>query len=104
MLMATIDESNVHHMKVTASGQVSVPAAVRRRWGTSRVRITDEGDRLIIEPAPENPFADLIGILAGEISMTTDEMEAEERAAEAERDRRKWPQFADEVDAEEDRT
>lgn len=93
MLMATIDGPKVHHMKVTASGQVSVPAEVRRRWGTTRVRITDEGDRLIIEPASENPFADLIGILAGEVTMTYDEMEAEERAAERERNRRKWPQF-----------
>jgi AbrB family looped-hinge helix DNA binding protein len=52
-------------MKVTTAGQVSVPAEVRRRWATSRVKITDEGDRLIIEPEPENRFADLVGVLAG---------------------------------------
>ena len=49
MSMATIDGSKVHHMKVTASGQVSVPAEVRRRWDTTRVRIVDEGHRLVIE-------------------------------------------------------
>jgi bifunctional DNA-binding transcriptional regulator/antitoxin component of YhaV-PrlF toxin-antitoxin module len=89
-------------MKVTASGQVSVPAEVRRRWDTTRVKITDEGDRLVIEPEPENPFEGLLGSLRGELSATWDEMEAEERASERERHRRKWPQFP-EGDPEEDR-
>lgn len=90
MSMTTIDDDKTHHMKVTASGQVSVPAEVRRRWGTTRVKITDEGDRLIVEPEPENPFRDLIGILAGP-GPTSDEMKAEERAAEEERERRRYP-------------
>jgi AbrB family looped-hinge helix DNA binding protein len=94
MSMSAIHDAKVHHMKVTASGQVSVPAEVRRRWGTTRVRITDEGGRLIIEPEPENPFEGLLGILAGP-GPTYDEMEAEEREAAHERDRRKWPQFTD---------
>ncbi len=90
MSMVAIEESKTHHMKVTTAGQVSVPAEVRRRWATSRVKITDEGDRLIIEPEPENPFRDLIGILAGP-GPTSDEMKAEERAMEEERERRKYP-------------
>jgi len=90
MKMATIDEPKIHHMKVTASGQVSVPAEVRRRWGTTRVKVIDAGDHLIIEPEPENPFEGLLGILAGP-GPTYDEMEAEERAFELERERRKWP-------------
>lgn len=82
-------------MKVTAAGQVSLPAAVRRRWDTSRVKVTDDGNRLIIEPAPDNPFADLIGVLAGP-GPSYDEMEAEEREAELEREHRKWPQPVEE--------
>jgi AbrB family looped-hinge helix DNA binding protein len=103
MKMAAIDDAKVHHMKVTTAGQVSIPAEVRRRWGTTRVRITDEGGRLVVEPEPENPFEGLLGILAGP-GPTYDEMQAEERAAERERDRRKWPQFADELGASEDDT
>lgn len=96
MAMAAIDDPKIHHMKVTTAGQVSVPAEVRRRWATTRVRITDEGDRLIIEPEPENPFFDLIGILAGKVTMTWEEMKAEEREAELERERRKYPWVAEE--------
>jgi len=91
MLMAAIEDAKVHHMKVTTAGQVSVPAEVRRRWGTSRVKITDEGDRLIVEPEPENPFRDLIGILAGEAVPSWEEMKAEERELEEERERRRYP-------------
>ncbi len=97
MNMATIDGSKIHHMKVTASGQVSVPAEVRRRWDTTRVKITDEGDRLVIEPEPENPFADLIGILPGLPSW--EEMKADEREAEEQRERRRYPWMFDGEDA-----
>lgn len=84
-------------MKVTTAGQVSVPAEVRRRWATSRVKITDEGDRLIIEPEPENPFADLVGILADVVDRATyDELKTAEREAERERDRRRYPWVAEE--------
>lgn len=94
MSMAAIDDAKVHHMKVTTAGQVSIPAEVRRRWGTTRVKITDEGGRLVVEPEPENPFEGLIGILS-DGTLSSDDMEAEEREAERERNRRKWPQFQD---------
>lgn len=89
MAMAELQDAQVHHMRVTSAGQISLPAAVRRRWGASRVKITDEGGRLVIEPASDNPFEDLIGILAHD-GPTWDEMEAEEREAERERELRKW--------------
>lgn len=94
MIMAELQDARVHHMRVTSAGQISLPAEVRRRWGASRVKITDEGGRLVIEPASDNPFEDLIGILAGG-TLSSDDMVAEEREAERERDRRKWPQFQD---------
>lgn len=55
---------SIHHMKLTAGGQISVPAAVRRRWGTQRVKITDAGDHLVVEPEPDNRFAALQGRFA----------------------------------------
>lgn len=76
-------------MRVTASGQVSVPAEVRRRWTTSRVKITDLGDRLVLEPEPENPFAKYLGILAGP-GPTSDEMREQNRIEEREAEERKW--------------
>jgi AbrB family looped-hinge helix DNA binding protein len=85
MSVVNIQAKGVHHMKVTTAGQISLPAEVRRRWGVGRVRITDEGDRLIIEPASENPFEDLIGILAGP-GPTYDELKAEDREVELERE------------------
>lgn len=83
--MAITHGETIHHMKLTASGQVSVPAEVRRRWTTTRVKITDLGDRLIVEPEPENRFSKYRGILA-RLPVTSDEMRAlnraEDRAAE----------------------
>jgi hypothetical protein len=34
-------------VSVTAAGQLSRRAPVRRRWGTSRVLITDEGHQVV---------------------------------------------------------
>ena len=77
-------------MKVTSAGQVSIPAEVRRRWATTRVRITDLGDRLVIEPEPVNPFDQLLGIFAGP-GPTADEMREQSRREEQEIEDRKWP-------------
>lgn len=76
-------------MKITTSGQVSIPAAVRRAWGTTRVKMTLEGDRLVVEPEPENPFDRFYGIFAGP-GPTYDELRAEDRELEREREERKW--------------
>ena len=92
MTMATMQDGDTWYMKVTSAGQISIPAEVRRRWGATRVKVTADGDRLVIEAAADNPFEDLIGILAGG-RMTSDEMLHEEREVERERERRKWPQF-----------
>ena len=89
MFMAAMEGARIHHMKVTSAGQVSVPADVRRRWGATRVRITDEGDRLIVEPESDNPFDDVIGLLA-DGTMSSDDMVMEEREAASVRDARKW--------------
>jgi hypothetical protein len=57
--------------KITAGGQLSIPAAVRRRWATSLVALEDQGDRLVVTPVPEDPIAAARGKLAGRIGPTT---------------------------------
>jgi bifunctional DNA-binding transcriptional regulator/antitoxin component of YhaV-PrlF toxin-antitoxin module len=54
-------------MKISKGGQISVPAAVRHRWGTSTVTVEDQGDQLVIAPAPDDPIAAAEGALAGEL-------------------------------------
>jgi AbrB family looped-hinge helix DNA binding protein len=52
--------------RISKGGQISIPAAIRRRWGTSTVALDDQGDRLVIEPAPDDPIAAAEGSLASE--------------------------------------
>ncbi|HXH25779.1 MAG TPA: AbrB/MazE/SpoVT family DNA-binding domain-containing protein [Vicinamibacterales bacterium] len=49
--------------KVTSSGQISLPAAVRRRWRTARVAVDDEGDRVTVRPLPDDPVSAACGSL-----------------------------------------
>ena len=53
-------------MHVSKGGQISIPAAIRHRWGTSTVILDDQGDRIVIEPAPDDPIAAAEGALAAE--------------------------------------
>lgn len=55
-------------MKISRGGQVSIPAPIRHRWGTSTVALRDEGDRIVLEPAPDDPIAAAEGVLAEELS------------------------------------
>jgi AbrB family looped-hinge helix DNA binding protein len=50
--------------KITGAGQVSIPAEVRHRWGTSTVAIEDEGDRIVLRPVPDDAISALRGSLA----------------------------------------
>jgi bifunctional DNA-binding transcriptional regulator/antitoxin component of YhaV-PrlF toxin-antitoxin module len=76
---------------ISAGGQVSVPAAVRKRWGTRTVLAEDRGDWLILRPAPDDPIAAVRGIFAAEVSggASIDELRAAGRAEEAEVERRR---------------
>lgn len=47
--------------KVTQSGQISIPAAVRRRWDTTEVWVVDEGEQVVLRPVPVDPVATLRG-------------------------------------------
>jgi AbrB family looped-hinge helix DNA binding protein len=55
-------------VRITQGGQISVPAEVRRRWGTSLLVLEDEGDRIVLRPAPQDAIAAAEGSLATELS------------------------------------
>jgi len=76
-------------MRISKGGQVSIPAPVRHRWGTSTIVLEDQGDRLVIQPAPDDPIAAAEGALAEFGRIDARELRrrarADERAAEARR-------------------
>jgi AbrB family looped-hinge helix DNA binding protein len=76
-------------VKVTSGGQISVPAEIRRRWGTSTLALEDLGDRVVLVPAPDDPVASARGALAGESVPRSDELRRAARAAEAGAQRRR---------------
>ena len=50
----------------TVKGQIVIPADIRRKFNIkrgSRVNIYDEGNRIIVEPLPEDPVQKGRGIL-----------------------------------------
>jgi bifunctional DNA-binding transcriptional regulator/antitoxin component of YhaV-PrlF toxin-antitoxin module len=79
-------------MRISKGGQVSIPAAIRHRWATSTVVVDDQGDRIVLEPAPDDPIAAAEGALAeefGELDLARLRREAreDEQVAEARRSR-----------------
>jgi bifunctional DNA-binding transcriptional regulator/antitoxin component of YhaV-PrlF toxin-antitoxin module len=70
-------------MTISRGGQVSIPAPIRHRWGTSTVTLDDQGDRIVLTPTADDPIAAAEGALRefGPIDIT--EMRA--RAREDER-------------------
>jgi AbrB family looped-hinge helix DNA binding protein len=74
--------------KVTTSGQISLPAAVRKRWGTAQVVIEDEGDRIMVRPLPDDPIAAACGSLKRR-GPATESIRRKERHAESDKDRRR---------------
>jgi hypothetical protein len=51
-------------MKITASGQISLPADVRQRWEVKRVRLIDRGDHVAGHPLPDHVVASTVGAFA----------------------------------------
>jgi bifunctional DNA-binding transcriptional regulator/antitoxin component of YhaV-PrlF toxin-antitoxin module len=76
----------IKRLAISRGGQISVPATVRKRWGTRTVLAEDMGDRLILRPAPDDPIAAVRGIFAEEMSggPTIDSARARGRAEDAE--------------------
>lgn len=69
-------------VKVSRNGQISVPAAVRHRWGAQTVLVIDRGDYAIIRPVPDDPVEALRGAYASP-GPVTEAVRAENRNAEA---------------------
>lgn len=84
----TMNDMDGTQVKVSRNGQVSVPAAVRHRWGTSTVLIIDRGDYAIVRPVPDDPIAALRGAYAAP-GPATDAARAADRAADAASDDRR---------------
>ena len=78
-------------MKISKGGQVSIPAPIRKRWGTATVTLEDQGDQLILKPAPDDPIAAAAGAFAGEgREPDLEKIRREEREAEREAEERKF--------------
>jgi bifunctional DNA-binding transcriptional regulator/antitoxin component of YhaV-PrlF toxin-antitoxin module len=76
---------------ISNGGQISVPAAIRKRWGTRTVLAEDHGDELVLRPAPDDPIAAVRGIFAKEMSgrPTIDDLRTGARNEDAELERRR---------------
>lgn len=70
-------------LKVTRGGQVSVPAEIRRRWGTSTLALEDHGDRIVLFPAADDPVAAARGGLREVAPTASEELRRAARVAEA---------------------
>jgi bifunctional DNA-binding transcriptional regulator/antitoxin component of YhaV-PrlF toxin-antitoxin module len=80
--------------RISRGGQISIPAPVRRRWGTDRVLIDDRGDALVVRPLPDDPIAAVRGMfrpMHGERRPSSDELRREAREEEAEAEARRRP-------------
>jgi bifunctional DNA-binding transcriptional regulator/antitoxin component of YhaV-PrlF toxin-antitoxin module len=88
-------------LAISRGGQVSVPAAVRKRWGTNTVVAEDHGDHLVLRPAPDDPIAAVRGIFAEDLrraGKTVDEIHREWREEEAEIEERKFGHIGRDTD------
>jgi AbrB family looped-hinge helix DNA binding protein len=54
-------------MKISKGGQVSIPAPIRKRWGTTAITLEDRGDQVVLRPAPDDPIEAAAGALAEEL-------------------------------------
>jgi bifunctional DNA-binding transcriptional regulator/antitoxin component of YhaV-PrlF toxin-antitoxin module len=77
-------------LRISAGGQVSVPAAVRQRWKTKVVVADDRGDHLILRPAPEDPIEAARGAFKDYPGPSVEEMRRESREEEREAEERKF--------------
>jgi bifunctional DNA-binding transcriptional regulator/antitoxin component of YhaV-PrlF toxin-antitoxin module len=76
-------------LKVTASGQISLPAHLRRRWQVDEVLVVDKGDYALVRPVPRDPVAQLRGsVPATDTSM--DDIREQERTLEARVEQERW--------------
>lgn len=80
---------DVYELKVTASGQISLPAALRRRWNVAEVLIIDKGDYALVRPVPSDPVAELRGLLPAD-GQPSESHRTDERNLEADLEEERW--------------
>jgi bifunctional DNA-binding transcriptional regulator/antitoxin component of YhaV-PrlF toxin-antitoxin module len=80
-------------LRISKGGQVSIPAPIRKRWGTEDLVAEDHGDRLVLRPAPEDPIERASGALKGRLKHTSAEMRKLAREDERIAEERKWGKF-----------
>ena len=69
--------------RITRGGQISIPAAVRRRWATDNILLEDSGgDELVLRPLPADPVDAAIGSLPLPAGLTSERLRARARAEE----------------------
>lgn len=81
--------------RITKVGQVSIPAEIRERWAASNVLIVDEGERIVMQPVPDNPLEAIRGILKGKGRSDITAAEAVRQAREEDNaaSERKWREY-----------
>jgi len=73
-------------LKVTANGQISIPAHVRHRWNTDRVIAIDTPAGLIIRPFDPDAIDRIAGSFKRPGAPSVDEIRRQEREDEARRE------------------
>jgi bifunctional DNA-binding transcriptional regulator/antitoxin component of YhaV-PrlF toxin-antitoxin module len=53
--------STSYVMKMSANGQISIPAEARARWRSEKMLVVDLGDRVVVRPLPSDPVGALVG-------------------------------------------
>jgi bifunctional DNA-binding transcriptional regulator/antitoxin component of YhaV-PrlF toxin-antitoxin module len=81
---------DMKRLKISAGGQVSVPAAVRQRWKTRVVVADDRGDHLILRPAVEDPIEWAAGAFKDYPGPSSDEARRLNREEEKRTEERKF--------------
>jgi bifunctional DNA-binding transcriptional regulator/antitoxin component of YhaV-PrlF toxin-antitoxin module len=74
---------------ISRGGQISIPADIRHRWGSTRLILVDHGDSLVIRPIPADPIRAAMGSLRSG-GLTTDEIREQMRRDEVEIEERKY--------------
>jgi AbrB family looped-hinge helix DNA binding protein len=77
---------------ISEKGQILIPRQLRRKLGFKpggKVQLIEEGGRLVVAPAADDPIAAATGFLTGKFSLTAD-LQREHRE-EARRERKARP-------------
>lgn len=80
---------DVYRLKITAAGQMSIPAALRKRWNVDEVLVIDKGDYALVRPAPADAAEELRGSLPTD-GQPSEQMRDDERLLEQQKEADRW--------------